>query len=109
MYSELSDFSATVNNSLAIFIGKTSFGNHCGILVKHQEEVRIYHLAWHLMLRLDSEKTLLESADYQKINWVDFVTLNEKNDPFRARTLATIKWLQVIYEKNNKDLPYACN
>jgi hypothetical protein len=110
MFAELNTFNNEPEFSLAISVARTPHGNHTGILAKYKNEIKFYHLAWHLELLCDNwEEYIANNENYLLKRWVKFMMLT--SDPIIAsyRIPSIIKKLEMILEKSQGKIPYAIN
>ena len=111
MFIDLPLFINEPNYSIAILIAKNSTGgNHTGILTVQDNKIKLFHLAWHFILKCDSIdlKNISDLETHFVITkWVKFVSLT--TDPIVAelRLPAFIKNLELIYNKNKNKIPYS--
>lgn len=110
MFIPLQEFENSPDYTLAIFVAKTRYNsNHSGILIKSENNIRFYHLAWHLAFQCDLWDDLLNDKIYTVRRWVKFESLVSDQAVFEYRLPAIIKLIENIYSENANKIPYAIN
>jgi hypothetical protein len=109
MFIEISELGRQIDFYIAIFIARTRFGNHTGILTKEGGTIKLFHLAWHQRLACDSIEAVSSSPNYLLKRWVKFTSLVDDEVVAAIRNPTIIKWLELLFSKNANNIPYGFN